>query len=136
MANEFVRNIADADLTKTWALTASDGSVTSGDFDFGALAPGVSLENVELEVTIPSLSGTELASADTLTVLLQHGAAAAPTTSLQISKVLTGTGSTLPETKYRFKLPSDVLRYGNVKITTAGTTGNMSAKSATAKLLF
>jgi hypothetical protein len=136
MANEFSRNIQDADFVKSRTLTAADGSVTSADIDLGTNSKGFFPENTEVEVLIPALTSTQLASADTLTILLQGGAATGSTTSLGLSAVLTGTGSAIPETSFRFRLPSPAPRYVNAKITTAGTTGDMSAKTAFLKLLF
>ena len=133
MAN---RNIQDALLSNTTALTSSDGSVTSADFDLEQVAPGVVLEQIELVVVIDALLAAELNTADTLTILLQGGASAAPTTSLLISKVLTGTGSAIAETTYRFRLPPDCPRYVNVKATSAGSTGDMSDKNMTCSLRF
>ena len=134
MANEFARNIQDTDLTITRALPTADGTVTSADFDLGAdIYKG---ENFELEVTIPSLTAVLLPSADTLTMTVQGGAAVAPTASLNLVQITTGTGSTLAEQKIRFRLPSNCPRYVNVKFVAAGGTGNMSGVSATAKLLF
>jgi hypothetical protein len=134
MANEYARNIQDASWVITRALTASDGTVTSTDFDLGAGA--YKGENYELEVTIPALSAVQLASADTLTLTIQGGAAAAPTTSLNIVQVTTGTGSAIAEQVLRFRLPSNCPQFINAKFVTAGTTGNMSTVSATIKLLF
>ena len=137
MAFEFTRNLRDAATTVTRALTASDGSVTSSDIDMGGTNPYTHLtENIELDVYIPELAAAELASADTLVVLLQHGAAASPTTSLGISKTITGTGSTIAAQNLRFKLPPDTLRYVNVKFTTAGTSGDMSDKTAIVSLRY
>lgn len=134
MPNEFARNIQDTDLTITRALPTADGTVTSADFDLGAdIYKG---ENYELEVTIPSLTAVLLPSADTLTMTVQGGAAVAPTASLNLVQITTGTGSTLAEQKIRFRLPSNCPRYVNVKFVAAGGTGNMSGVSATAKLLF
>lgn len=134
MPNEFARNIQDTDLTITRALPTADGTVTSADFDLGAdIYKG---ENFELEVTIPSLTAVLLPSADTLTMTVQGGAAVAPTASLNLVQITTGTGSTLAEQKIRFRLPSNCPRYVNVKFVAAGGTGNMSGVSATAKLLF
>jgi len=135
MANEFSRNIQDADFVKSRALTASDGSVASADLDLGTNSKGFFPENTEVEVLIPALTSTQLASADTLTILLQGGAATGSTTSLGLSAVLTGTGSAIPETSFRFRLPSPAPRYVNAKFTTAGTTGDMSAVSASVRLL-
>ena len=129
----YARNIKDADpeMQKTRALTASDGSVTSADFDLGSDPVP---ENLEFLVTIPALTATELASADTLTILHQGGDSASPTTALD-SQVLTGTGSAIAESYYRFRPASDSGRYHNFKFTTAGTTGDMSAKSATINIV-
>lgn len=137
MAYEFRRNIKDAQLTTTRALTASDGSVTSSDLDLGANPKDCFPEGVEIEVAIDSLSGTELASADTLIVLLQHGDSAAPTTAFapSLTTTITGTGSTIAAQTLRYKLPPDVNRYLNVKFTTSGTTGDMSDKNAVIRVL-
>lgn len=134
MANEFARNIKDAGFSMTRALTSADGSVTSSDFDLGSAT--FRPENYELAVEIPSLASSELNTADTLTVTVQHGAAATPTTSAGLVKVITGTGSTIAAQELRFRLPSNCSQYINVKFTTAGTTGDMSAKSATISLRF
>ena len=136
MANEFARNLKDEQTTLTRALTAADGSVTSSDIDLGAYLSGPTLENVELSIEVPSLTSSELASADTLTLTVQGGASASPTTSLNLVKVITGTGSTVAAQEIRFRLPSDCPRYINVKGTTAGTTGDMSAKSLTIALRY
>jgi hypothetical protein len=135
MPNEFSRNIQDADLTKARLLTSADGNVTSPDLDLGTNSKGFLTEEHELEVLIPALTATQLASADTLTILLQGGSAVTPTTSLNISAVLTGTGSAIPQTSFRFRLPANCPRYVNAKFTTAGTTGDMSAVSASVRLL-
>jgi hypothetical protein len=135
MPNEFSRNIQDADLTKARLLTAADGNVQSPDLDLGTNSKGFFPENTEVEVLIPALTSTQLASADTITILLQGGSTATPTTSLGLSAVLTGTGSAIPQTSFRFRLPSPAPRYVNAKFTTAGTTGDMSAVSASVRLL-
>ena len=133
MANEFSRNIQDADLTITRALPTADGTVTSTDFDLSA-APYKG-ETVELEITIPALTATHLPNADTLTVTVQNGATATPTASLFSLPVITGStgyaGGVL-----RYRLPSNVARYLNVKFVAAGGTGDISAVDATIKLLF
>ena len=133
MANEFARNIQDADLTITRALPTADGTVTSSDFDLSA-APYKG-ENVELEITIPALNATQLPNADTLTVTVQAGAAATPTTELFRLPVITGS-SGYAGGVLRYRLPSNVARYVNVKFVAAGGTGDISASSATIKLLF
>lgn len=131
------RSIQDYELTKSKALTASDGSVTTDDLDLGPNTGDHMVEGHILEIYIPELSGTELASADTLIALVQHGDTAAPTTAFSPSLTFTttGTGSTIAAQTVRFKLPYNVNRYVNVKFTSAGTTGDMSDKTAIVKLL-
>ncbi len=131
------RSIQDALLTVSKALTASDGSVTTDDIDLGPNTKDHFVEEHILEVSLPELSGTELASADTLVVLVQHGDTAAPTTAFNpsLTKTITGDGNTIAAQTLRFKLPHDVNRYVNVKFTSAGASGDMSDKTATVKLL-
>lgn len=134
MAHEFARNIRDDALKITRALPTADGTVTSDDFDLGSdVYKG---ENYELEVTVPALSATLLPSADTLTITVQSGSSAAPSTSANLVKVITGTGSTIAEQTVRWRLPSNVGRYVNVKFVAAGGTGDQSGVSATIRLLF
>lgn len=133
MANEFARNIQDADLTIYRTLPTADGTVTSSDFDLSA-APYKG-ENVELEITIPALTATQLPNADTLTVTVQAGAAATPTTELFRLPVITGS-SGYAGGVLRYRLPSNVARYVNVKFVAAGGTGDISDSTATIKLLF
>jgi hypothetical protein len=53
-----------------------------------------------------------------------------------LSRVITGTGSAIAAQVIRFRLPSDVARYVNVRIVAAGGTGDMSSLTATIRLLF
>jgi len=128
----------DLNLTITRALTSADGSVTSTDFDLGAVSTGgragSSTRNVELVVELPALASSELNTADTLTITVQTGDSATPTTSANLVAVVTGTGSAIAAQTLKFRLPPTVGQYVNVKFTTAGTTGDMSAKSATISL--
>ena len=134
MAHEFARNIKDAALIITRALPTADGTVTSSDFNLGSGT--YRGENFELEIDVPELSATNLPSADTLTLTVQAGASATPSTSAGIVFVITGTGSTIATQKLRCRLPSNCGQYVNVKIVAAGGTGDMSAKSATLSLVF
>lgn len=134
MANEFARNLKDTDLIVTRALPEADGTVTSSDFDLGA--DTYKGENYELSIEVPELSATDLPNADTLTITVQAGASATPTTSAGIVFVITGTGSTIAAQELRARLPSNVARYANVKFVAAGGTGDMSAKTATIALRF
>ena len=134
MANEFARNIKDEELLVTRALPTADGTVTSDDLDLGA--DTYKGENYELSIEVPALSAALLPSADTLTITVQGGASAAPSTSLNLVKVITGTGSTIAAQELRFRLPSDCPRYVNVKFVAAGGTGDQSGVSATVALRF
>jgi hypothetical protein len=134
MANELARNIKDAAHIVTRALPTADGTVTSSDIDLGAVS--YQGENFELSIEVPALSAVLLPNADTLTITVQAGAAAAPTTTLNLVKVITGTGSTIAAQELRFRLPSDCPRYVNVKFVAAGGTGDQSGVSATIALRF
>lgn len=129
MANEFARNIQDYQFTVTRALPTADGTVTSSDLNFGTNT--VFPENVELDIAVPALTSTHLPSADTLTITVQGGASATPSTSLNLVKVITGTGSTIAAQNIRFRLPSDCPQYVNVKFVAAGGTGDISGQTAT-----
>jgi len=126
----------DARLSVTRALPTSDGTVTSSDLDLGCSAPGESLSNVELLIEVPALSSTHLPSADTLTITVQSGESATPSTTLNLVKVITGTGSTIAAQDIRFRLPTTTGRYVNVKFVAAGGTGDISGVSATVSLVF
>jgi hypothetical protein len=128
----FARKVEDAAFSITRALPTADGTVTSADFDLGT---GIKPENTELEIVIPALNATQLPNADTLTITIQHGAAATPTTELVRLPVITGSTGYAGGTT-RFRLPSSTLQYLNVKIVAAGGTGDISGSSATIKLLF
>lgn len=131
------RSIQDYLLTSSIALTAADGSATCADIDLGPNTGDHIVEGHTLSVYIPELSGTELASADTLVILVQHGDSASPTTAFNpsLTKTLTGDGNTIAAQTLYFKLPYNVNRYVNVKFTSAGTSGDMSDKTAIVKVL-
>ena len=133
MANENARNIQDAEFIVTRALPTADGTVTSSDIDLGADV--YKPEEVELEITVPALNATQLPNADTITMTVQAGASATPTTELFRLPVITGSSGYAGGT-FRYRLPSNCPRYVNVKFVAAGGTGDISASSATIKLLF
>jgi hypothetical protein len=132
----FARKIKDAEFVVTRALPTADGTVTSTDFDFESAGYGFFPENTSLIIEVPELSAANLPSADTITFTVQGGAAASPTTSLNIVQVITGTGSTIAAQELSFRLPPGAPRYVNVKIVAAGGTGDMSAKTATVAVRF
>lgn len=124
----------DLNLTIARALPTADGTVTSADIDLGSSAPGVGVKDSELVVEVPELTAVNLPNADTLTITVQSGESAAPTASANLVKVITGTGSNIAAQAVKFRLPSNVGRYVNVKFAAAGGTGDISAKSATISL--
>ena len=132
MANEFSRNIQDATLSVTATIPATATNVVTDDINLGTNSKGFLTENHELEIFIPALTNAQLGSGATLTVLVQNGATAIPTTTTGISRVITGAGSGSPATNFRVRLPSGTLQYVNVKFTTSSTGG---AGTATVKLL-
>jgi hypothetical protein len=134
MAYEFARNINDLNFVITRALPTADGTVTSSDIDL-EVTPRLSPENVELEITVPALNSTQLPTADTITITVQGGAAAAPTTLLWVAPVITSSSGYVGGV-LRYRLPSNCPRYLNVKFVAAGGTGDISGSSATIKLLF
>lgn len=131
------RLVKDYLTTVTRALPTADGTVTSSDIDLGAVIGGEGLENVELTVEVPALTVTQLPNADTLTVTVQGGAAASPTTSLNLVRVFTGAGGVgISAATWAVRLPSDCPRYINVKFVAAGGTGDISASTATIALRY
>lgn len=135
MSNVYKRNIIDQSLRVTRALTAADGSVTSSDLDLGS-SQLLGTEGLVLTVDIPLLAAAELASGDTLIVVVQHGSAASPTTALHTFPTITGDGNDVAAQQLRFTLPAETLRYVNVKFTTSGTSGDMSDKTAVCAIRF
>jgi hypothetical protein len=132
----FARNLQDRALTITRALPTADGTVTSTDFDLGPNSYEFLTENFELVIDVPALTATHLPNADTLTVTVQSGNSASPTTTLNLVKVITGTGSAIAAQTIRFRLPSNTGRYVNVKFVAAGGTGDISGVTATLTLRF
>jgi hypothetical protein len=131
MANEFARNIKDAALVISKALPAAAADNTSDPFRIGS---GISLENVELEVSIPALAN--LVDGKTITLELVTGATSSPATVLQQLYVATGkTGNGFDAVVKRFRLPSTCLDYIAVKQTVLTGGGDNAASSITYSLL-
>jgi hypothetical protein len=124
----------DLNLTITRALPTADGTVTSSDLDLGTSAPGSSVRDSELFIEVPALSAVNLPAADTLTITVQTGESAAPTTTANLVKVITGTGTAIAAQEVKWHLPSTIGRYVNVKVVAAGGTGDMSGVTATISL--
>jgi hypothetical protein len=133
----FARKIKDAEFVVNRALPTADGTVTSADFDFESAGHGFFPENTSLIIEVPELTSTNLPNADTLTITVQGGSAATPTTSLNIVRVITGAGGVgASAVTWFIRLPSDCPRYINVKFVAAGGTGDISASTATVALRY
>jgi len=127
------RTIQDAAHKVTRALPTADGTVTSSDIDLGATPDDI--ESVELLVTVPALNATQLPNADTITITVQSADSAEPTTAVHVFPVITGSSGYAGGT-FRYRFPSTIGRYVNVKFVAAGGTGDISASSATVQLVF
>lgn len=132
----FARNLKDYTHVVTRALPTADGTVTCSDIDLGTNPYDFFTENTELEISLPALTSTHLPSADTLTITVQSGDSATPTTTTNLVKVVTGTGSTIAAQVIRFRLPASIDRYVNVKFVAAGGTGDISGQTATISLRY
>jgi hypothetical protein len=126
----------DALKSVTRALPTADGTVTSSDIDLESTSHTYQGDGFELVIEVPELSATLLPSADTLTITVQSGDSATPSTTTNLVKVITGTGSTIAAQEVVFRLPPNVGRYVNVKFVAAGGTGDQSGVSATISLRF
>ena len=138
--------VGDLELTKTKALPAAVGSVSTAGL---YVSPGVAaatgpdgefLADVELEISAPILTTTELPDTETMIYKVEHDddPVFGTVADLYGADVLTQTGAgaagAAAATK-RVKLPADVKRYVRVTATGSTSIGSCVAKSVTAKLL-
>jgi hypothetical protein len=137
------RNVRDAKLIVTKTLPASTTAVVSDAIDLEHVAAGRDFEdNMEVLLSAPLLTITELPDTKTMTYKLEHdddvafgGAANVYGSDLIVQTGATG-GSAAAVTK-RVRLPSDVKRYVRAKATPSGSgTGDCSGKSMTVEALF
>lgn len=138
MANEFARNISDANFSTTFALPGAASTSTNQATGFDLDADTVKNEHVEMEVSIPALSTTIAPDTKTATVIIETSTTsnfAAIVTSF--SKVLTAAGGVgIGASKLRYRPASDSPRYIRAKVTFGALMTDASALSATVKLLF
>ena len=133
-----VLGLADKSLTVTQALPNGAASVTSTAFDLESGTNGSFLANVEIEVTIPALTTSQLGDTQTITYILESAAASGFGTIVTLNAgfhTQTGDGGAgdVGATK-RLRLPSNVARYVRVKATKTGAS-NASTANMTVKLL-
>jgi len=138
MANEFARNIQDGSspLSQTPALPNGAATAYGTVVDLGSGNVAVP-ENIEIEVTIPDATTSEAPDTRTLTVDVVAGSTSTPTTGVTAQTVYTGAGGAgFTGSTFRLRLPSSAGRYFRLRMVGGTSFGNMSAKSATFKVLF
>lgn len=133
----FYRNLQDADstLSQTPALPNGAATTYSTVVDLGA-GPAVP-EFFEIEITIPNATTSEAPDTRTLTVDVVAGSTSTPTTGVTAQTVYTGAGGAgFTGSTFRVRLPSTAGRYFRLRMVGGTSFGNMSAKTATFKVLF
>lgn len=131
------RTRKDASLIITVALAAAGANVNSDAIDFEAVAPGVTLETVELEVALPATPN--LANDKSITVSVQDSADGVTFADIDSLASLIVTGADAAgagAVTRKYKLPSDTRRYVRVNAATEADGGNNTAVEATIAPLF
>jgi len=127
MANEYARNQKDYDLIDAAVSLPASATISySDDFDLGL--DTVKPEEMELEITIPTIPVSVLADSATIKVSIFNAATASPTDIIAENvHTLTGATATDPSVavNIRYRIPSDALRYLRVGFTLSA--GNASA---------
>lgn len=141
MTERAYRRLVDAKYSESFALGTADGTTQSTGFNLGALnARGHRPENVDLEMSAPALSTTQLPDADTAIYSVESDDNASFTSAKIVAdKVLVQTGAGgagAAAAKQRFRLPPDCEQYVRVKCVLAGGTGDCSAASCAVSLRF
>jgi hypothetical protein len=128
--------IKDALLVQTVALPAADGAVYTTAFDLGAGTQDF-VADCSVQIVAPALATTPLPDADTMIYAVQDSADNSTFTNL-VNAVITQTGAGAAgaaTATQLVRLPLDVLRYVRVSATGAGTIGDCSGSSLTARIL-
>lgn len=131
------RNRTDKSLIRTFALPAAAATANSTAIDLESEAPGVVLETIELEVSIPALPA--LADDKTLTVTIQDSADGTTFAAIEslADIVLEGSGGEGNSGKTRrYKLPGNTRRYIRVSAAVEAAGGNNTGVSVTVTPLF
>lgn len=130
-----VLGLRDKSLTITAALPNGAASTTTAAIDLESGTSGDFVANVELELSVPALTSTEVADTQTITYIVETSATSGfgSTTTLMTLQTVTGSSGVAALTR-RFKLPTNVQRYVRVKATKTGAS-NASTSSMTLTLL-
>lgn len=138
MALERSRNQQDAGLNPaTFALpSALSTSTTSAAIDLGS--DTFKPEQIEVELSVPALPSAVVPSAATggVTYLFESSTTStfAAIARTIVSQNIAGSGSGVPATVLRTRVPSDCERYIRAKITFAATTASGATYSGTVSL--
>jgi len=141
MANEFARNLQDANLNPaTFTLPAAASTSTySATIDLGA--DTVKPDNVEFELSVPALTTTMNTGTATagVTYIIETSTTSVFTAVASVirSKNFAGDTTTALAAKLiRARLPSDCERYVRGKVTFGTTTADASTLAATLTVRF
>jgi hypothetical protein len=143
MANEWTYNINDAAVSPAaFALGAAGATTRSAQIDLQtASTSGLNprIEAMELEIQAPALAVGELANGQTVTYALEDSSAAGGGYTLRADSIVVQTGAGgagAAAQTVRAKIPSDALRYVNIRCVSSAGAGNPSTQNCTVKLLF
>lgn len=129
-----VLGLRDKSLIQTKALPNGAASTVTDGFDLET-SSGEFLADVELELSVPALTSTEVADTQTIAYTVEMSATSNFSSATAIGTLATVTGSSgVAATVKRFRLPSTVQRYVRVKATKTGAS-NASTASMTVSLL-
>jgi hypothetical protein len=136
-------NVRDALLKQTVALPSSAGTAVITAFDLGEVSASPAADFVakcELLISAPALNTTQLPDTTTVTYSIEQSTDNFATNTVVLAdKVLVQTGASsagAAANTARYRPPENVSRYLRVKATTGANSGDCSAKSLTAELLF
>jgi len=136
----FGYNLRDGLLKQTAALAASAGATQTTAFDLGESSRGDLVARMELLITAPVLTTTQLPDGKTVTYSVEQSTDNFVSNTVVLAdKLLIQTGASgagAAAATQRYRPPTNVSRYLRVKATTGAAAGDCSAASLTAELLF
>lgn len=136
MANEYVRNLTDAEKTVVTALPAANANVTTTPIDLEQTVGGI-IEAIAFEVSVPATP--DLVEAKTIIIKVYDGAASNSLAVVDplIQTTITGAGSAAggAAKSFRFRLPPTARRYIALNIAVLADGGDNTGVDVTFKLL-
>lgn len=136
MSFEFARQIVDAGLKVTHVLPAANANVNTSTIDLGATSAYNQGEGVAVQIEVPAMSAyTD--SSKSITLKVQHSSDDSSYSDLGITDTIPGVASTGTSAYVRqFRLPPDCKRYLQLNIAAASGGADVTAITATFKLVF